>query len=314
MEVVILFNITNAIDISNKSVPPKLNVEYIFGSINCLFFLFCAIFSFILNLPLIINWICNCKKDNYAGFLIISITVSNFLDGLLVCPIFFIQQLIDMNLVSSNLISKNLDYITKSIDSSIWLINPLSLLLLSLHRFKQLISPFKEGVELNKFRIVTIVSLWLLSPIICFPIIWHILFIEILHHIIECTAVISTCSFNFLIIYKFKLKLKNNRLNKNNFNNEKKAIVCTVWLNLMLLTTWAPFLILRPFAIYKFQFVVALRDIYSSFSYFYIIVYPLILLVFNKKLRFDIKSIYRKLKSRSQTIHPQACELAVQIL
>ena len=314
MEVVILVNVTNTIFIS---VQPKFNVEYIFGSIKGSIYLLCSIFSVILNLPLIINWIFNCKKDNYADFLLISITVADFLGGLLVCPINCIKEFIEMNLISSNVISKKMFYISLSIDNSIWLISPLSLLLLSLHRYKQLTSPFKERVELNRFRILIIVSIWFLSSIIGFLIIWYILFIkyeeyiEILYHFIQCAVIISTISLNILIIYKFKSKLKNTKLNKNSFKNEKKAILCSVWLNILLLITCAPFLILQPFAIYNFQFVYALHGIYYSFNYFYIIVDPLILLLFNKNLRLDVKSIYRKFKARSQTIYPQACELDV---
>ena len=154
-----------------------------------------------------------------------------------------------MNLISSNLVSKYMAFVILGIEYSIWLIGPLSLFLLSVHHFKQLTSPFKEGVELNGFRNVTIVSKWFLSSIIGFLIIGYKsfikyeVFIEILYHISECTAIVSICSLNILIIYKFKLKLTNNRLNKNNFKNEKKAILCKIFLNLHLLITWAPVLL-----------------------------------------------------------------------
>ena len=152
MEDTILFNTNNSFDMLNKSM--QLNLEYIFGSFNCLIYLICSIFSIILNLPLILNWILNFKKNRYADFLLISISVSDFLNGFIVCPMYFIKKLIEMNLISSYVISKSLFFIMESVDYSIYLIGPASLFLLSLHRLKQLISPFKEGVQLNIFRIV----------------------------------------------------------------------------------------------------------------------------------------------------------------
>ena len=288
MEIEILYNNTNTIDISNKSLQQKFNAEYIFGSINGLIYSFCSIFSIILNLPLIINWTINCKKDKYADFLIISIAVSDFLDGLLCCPIFCIRELIEMNLVSSNVISQNLAFISDSIDNSIWWISPLSLLLLSLHRLKQLISPFKEGVKLNRFRIVRIVLIWLLFPIISFLIVWFIQYDEYFKLILYSGDLIiftSTCIVNILIILKFKSKLNNSKLNKRNFKNEKKAILCTLSLTLLLSITWTPYFILEPFAIYKYDFAVFLNRIYFSFCYFYMIIDPLIVLLFNQKFR-----------------------------
>ena len=145
-----------------------------------------------------------------------------------------------------------------------------------------------------------------MSPIISFPIIWYKNFIkydnviEILYYMYQCIIVIIVCIVNIIIILKFKSKLKNTKLNKTNFKNERKAIRCTFYLNSMLLITWGPALLLQPFKIYKYTFIEFLHDIYFSFSYFYIITDPLIVLLFNRRLRIDLKLIFSKLKIRRQ--------------
>ena len=228
MEASIILNISKTIDLSNKSAQTKLNVKYIFGTVTCSIYLLCSIFSNILNLPLLINWIFKCKKDKYTDFLIISITVSDFLCGFLVCPIYSIQELIKMNYVSSYVISTNLFFVTESIDYSIWWISPLSLLLLSMHRFKQLISPFKEGAKLNRLRVLTIVSIWLIFPIISFPITWSKNLIKTeelvnsFNYIRDFIVMISVYILNILIVVQFKLKLKNTRLNKKNSTMKRR--------------------------------------------------------------------------------------------
>ena len=307
MEVAIYFNNTNVKDLSNKSAGETFNKEYIFGSINGSIYLLCSIFSIILNLPLIINWILNCKKDNYADVLIISIVFVDFLDGFLVCPIYFIQELIKMNLISPDVISPNIDFVTKSIDLSIWFMMLSSLLRLSLHRFKQLISPFKEEVKLNKFRILTIVSIWFIFPIISFLSNWLIKneeLIELLFCVSVLIVFISVCILNILIILEFKSKLKNTKLNKSNFKNEKKAILCTLSFCMLLFIIWVPYLILEPFKFFKYEFVEYLHDICYSFAYSYMIVDPVIVLFFNKRLRIDLRLFFSKLEIRSQTYHP----------
>ena len=305
METELSFKITN-IKLSNQSIDERLNEGYIFGSANCFIYLFCSICSIVLNLPLILNWILACKKENYADFLLISIAVSDFIDGFLICPIKFIQNLIVMSIISSSLIGKNLNYIAKSFDDSIWWMSPSLLFLLSLHRFKQLISPFKEGVKLNRFRIVTIVSIWLFFPALSFLLNWYNMYIKyqeiipILDWASELFIIISICILNILIIVHFKSKLKNTTLNKNNFRKEKKAILCTLSLTLLLLLTTGPFYIIQPFAIFKYKFVEYLHDTYDSLSYLYIIIDPLILLLFNQKLRIDLKYIFCKLNINRQ--------------
>ena len=282
-------------EISNRSTQQTLNEGYIFGSINCFIYLVCFIFSIILNLPLIINWILNGKKENYPDLLIISITVTDFIDGVFVCLIYFTENLIEMNLINSNLISSDLVFIADSMDYSAWLISPASLFLLSLHRLKQLISPFKEGVKLNRFRVVTIISIWFIFPILGFLINWsrtlikNEQLIDLLYHITDSIIIISTCVANILIIVQFKSKLKNSRLNKKNFKNENKAILCTLSLGLLLLITCGPLIILEPFKIYKYDFVEYLHDIFYSFSYFYTIINPLILVFFNRRFRICCK-------------------------
>ena len=305
MQSSVILNTTKAIDLTNISAQTKLNEGYFFGTVNCSIYLLCSLFSIIMTLPLIINWIFNCKKDNYADFLIISTFVSDFIDGFLVCPINLIKELVKMTLINSNVISKNFVFVTDSIDFSSWSISPLSLFLLSLHRFKQLVSPFKEGVKLNSLRIVILVSIWVFFPLIWFPIIWYknLLITEeliyFLSYIIQCIIIILVFILNILISFQFKIKLKNTRLNKNDFRNEKKAILCTLTLASMLLITLGPFLILQPFKIYKYEFIEYFHDIYDiyySFSYFYIIIDPLIVLCFNKNLRIKFRLISTRLK------------------
>ena len=238
MEVSIFLNVT---DISNITTQINFNKEYIFNGINCSIYLICSIFSVIMNIPLIINWIFNCKKNIYADFLIISIVVSDFIEGVFVCPIYLIQKLIEMNLISSNLISINLSFITECIDNSIYLIIFSSLIFLSLHRLKQLISPFKEGFKLNRFRILILVSIWFIFPIISFPIIWLKTFlkykelIEFLQYISTFIIIIFLCIVNIQIIFRFRSKLKKSRLNKKKIMNEKKAIFCTLSLTMLVL-------------------------------------------------------------------------------
>ena len=55
------------------------------------------------------------------------------------------------------------------------------------------------------------------------------------------------------------------------------------------------------FTINKYKFAESLHMIYFPFGYFWIIVDPLIVLLFNKKLRIDFKLIYNKLNFRIQT-------------
>ena len=309
MEASSILNITETIDLlSNKSSQPKSNEEFIFGIVNCTIYLLCSIFSTFLNLSLILNWIIYCKKDKYADCLLISIAISDFLCGFLLCPIFFIKELIKINLISSNVISRNLTFVTDSIRYTIWWISPVSLLLLSFHRFKQIISPFKEGVKLNRFRVITLVSIWLIVPTISFPIIWYENSIKpeelktfFIDYICDLILFISVFILNILIIVQFKSKLKKTRLNKNNFKNEKKAILCTLTLAMLLFITWVTYLILEPFAIYKYEFVEYFHGIYFSFGYFWIISNPLIVLLFNKNLRIDLKFIYNKFNPISQT-------------
>ena len=298
MELKILLNATNSNEIlTNKSLYEQIYKEYIFVSINCFIYLSCSTFSIILNLPLIINWILVCKKENYADYIFFSMACADFIEGFLVCPIYFIEKLIEINLISSYKISETINCLTESIDYSIWLISLSSLFLLSLHRFKQLISPFKEGVELNRFRFTLIISIWFIFPMISCPLIWYRKFItyedyfELLFYISDCIFILTICILNILIMIQFRSKVKNKKLKKNNFKKEKKAILCTLSLTLLLLITMGPFIIVHPFTIYKYYFADFLYGIYYSFSYFYIIVDPIILLFFNPKLRIKFQLI-----------------------
>ena len=290
MEASIHFNTTDKMVISNHTIINE-DEEYIFGSINCFIYLFCSIFSIILNLALILNWIFVFKKDKYADFLLISMASADLIIGSLTCPFDLIKKLSDMSLISSLKISKTSIFVKESIEYAAWLNTFLSLFLLSWHRFKQLISPFKESAMLNKLRIVILTSKWLILPPICFFIIWCKTFtqykdlIEFLHYLSGMITNVSVFILNILIILKFKSKLKNTKLNKNNFKYEKKAILCTFVLTLQFLKSLAPYFIVIPFVILKFKFVESLHDIYYSFGYFYIVADPLTVLIFNKKFR-----------------------------
>ena len=50
------------------------------------------------------------------------------------------------------------------VDMSVYLISFLSLIILSYHRWRQLIKPFEETANINRFRIFLIISIW----IVCF--------------------------------------------------------------------------------------------------------------------------------------------------
>ena len=205
-----------------------------------------------------------------------------------------------MKIISSYVISESVFFITEGIDYSTFIISPSLLFLLSLHRFKQLISPFNEGIKLNRFRIAVVIAMWLLSPIVAFCIVWYRTFIkyekliEFIFFISSLIITISLVIINILIIYQFKSKLKDKKLNKRNLNNERKAILCTLSLTLLLLIVIAPFLILHPFVIYNFEFTKCLHGIYYSIGYFYCFMNPVVLLIFNRKLRINFKSISSK--------------------
>ena len=302
MEIESFLNTTKTIEISNKSIDYLLNKNLIFDSINCFFIIIFCISSVILNLQLILNWIFVCKKDNYADFLIISMATADFIEGFIVGPFLLTRKLSDMRMFGS-FESETLTYLIDSIDSAIYLISPSLLFLLSLHRLKQLISPFKDGVKLNRLRIAAIVSIWLFIPIMYFIINWYNMIIkyersiDMFYHISLSMIILSILVVNILITVKFKSKLKNKRFKKNNFKKEKKAIICTLSLSLILLITMGPYLILHPFAIFKYEFVESIHGIYNSIAYCYIIIDPLILIFFYKKFRINFKLISNKLQS-----------------
>ena len=56
-----------------------------------------------------------------------------------------------------------------------------------------------------------------------------------------------------------------------------------------------PYLIFHPFTIYGYEFAEYLHNIGYSFSYFYICIDPLVLILFYKKFRINWKLILNKI-------------------
>ena len=268
----------------------SLDGDIIFKIINCSIYSVCAFFSIILNLLLIISWYFNRSKHNYSDFIFISLAVSDFINGLFVCIGNLIKQLIKVD--------ELFVFILSFIDYSVYIINFLSLIILSYHRLRQLIKPFKEKATINRFRIFLIFAIWIFSTVMVF--LSHFIskyllnskfyskLITISSTLIGCYVPILLILFlNTLLVGNFKAKLnkKISKIKKIHNKNEKNAIKCIVCMNTGILLTMGLWLIIYPFRIYNFEYVSYLYELDASIAYFYSIVDPFVVFLFCKKFR-----------------------------
>ena len=86
------------------------------------------------------------------------------------------------------------------------------------------------------------------------------------------------------MIKKFIIKKKKNNLNKTNFDNEKKAIACTISTNFILLISQGLWFICYPFEAFKYEFPLIQHEIHTAISYSFCVFNPLVVFLFNKKL------------------------------
>ena len=276
---------------SNESLTnASLNGNIIFTIINCSIFSLSAFFSIILNLLLIISWYFNRIKNNYSDFIFISLAVADFINGLFVCISRLIIQLIKVD--------KLFVFIVDSVDSAVYLISFLCLILLSYHRLRQLIKPFEEKVTINRFRIFVIISIWIVSLVIPFLSLYlnqYLVNSEFHRKLITISAaligfyipILSILILNILIVRNFKAKLNRKiiKIKKIHFKNEKNAIKCIVCMNTGLLLTMGLWLIIFPFWLYNYEFALYFHEIDSSISYFYSAIDPCVVFLFCKKFR-----------------------------
>ena len=181
-------------------------------------------------------------------------------------------------------------------DHGNFLISYLSLIFLSYHRLRQLTIPFEEKADLNRFRIILIISIWIISLSIGFlrnyPRFYIItsdyhnrLFRLITNLFILYIPVFIIIVLNFLIVKQFIIKFKKKNLNKRNFRKEKKAIYCTISINSVLLLSQGLWFLFYPFEIFNFEFTFALQNIYLPIANSFAVFNPLVVFLFNKKLR-----------------------------
>ena len=265
------------------------NGEYTFKIINCSIYLFCAIFASILNLLLITSWILFGGKKNYSNFLFISNTISDFIIGGVVCPFYFLEELEESKM------SKFLICFVDTVDYGVILISYSSLILLSYHRLRLLAKPFEEKAELNRYRTILITSMWIISFFFGFSKNYtryyvitsyygQSLFVLLANIIGFYIPVLIILILNFLMIKKFIIKIKKNNLNKTNFDNEKKAIACTISTNFILLISQGLWFICYPFEAFKYEFPLIQHEIHTAISYSFCVFNPLVVFLFNKKL------------------------------
>ena len=133
--------------------------EFIFGIINFSIYLVCSFLSIFLNCLLIISWLINCKKDNFADFILFSNAICNFINGFFVCQSFYLIELKKLKLIQSELINQLFENIVALVDDTTSASNSFSLLLISIHRLRQLIGPFKENPKITRLRIFYIISI-----------------------------------------------------------------------------------------------------------------------------------------------------------
>ena len=278
-------------DMSNGSLTnARLDGDIILTIINCSIFSFCAFFSIILNLVLIFGWYFYRSKNNYSDLIFISLAVSDFINGLIVCIGYLIIELKDVDpLLKTGL---------NSVDNAVYIINFLSLITLSYHRLRQLIKPYEEKATINRFRIFVIISIWIASLVISFlnffiseylvnSEFYSKLILILITLIFLDFPILSILILNILIIRNFKAKLdkKITKIKKINFKNEKNAIKCIVFMNTGILLTMGLWIIIYPFRLYNYEFALCFHELDAKITYFYSIVDPLIVFLFSKKIR-----------------------------
>ena len=269
-------------------------IKFIIEIINCSIYFLCSVLSTLFNSLLIISWLIYCQKENYADFILISNAITDLINGFIANQWYYLNELKNMNLIQNILIlNHNFEDIVKVIDQATLISGFFLLLMLSIHRFKQLVQPFKENPKITRLRLFIIFSILVISLIFSFikrrdfdpkshnkeikDLILTIVFIDI--------PLILILIINFLVIKHFMIKLKEKHSIKNNFKNEKKAISCTIAINFNILLTNGLLLILNPFSILKFKFIHNFHKIHEAISYFYIVLDPLIIFYFNQKFR-----------------------------
>ena len=161
---------------------------------------------------------------------------------------------------------------------------------------RQLTRPFEEKADLTRCRVILIILIWFISIIIGFAknyIRYYIInseyYISLLRLITNIAGyyvpIMIILIFNFFIIKNLIIKSKKNNSNRRHFHNEKKAISCITSINFILILSHAFWFIVFPFEIFKFEFLSSLQKIYLSISYSYCALNPLVVFVFNKKIR-----------------------------
>ena len=272
----------------------QLNNHSISQLINIAIYLFCAIFASISNFLLILSLIIFGKRDAYSDLIFISIAISDFINGIFVCSFKSIENAALLKGYKLNSLFK---WFIEVLEDAIFFNDLYLLFLLTIHRFRQIVTPFKEGNQLNKFRIFIIIATWTISALNgilngIFREFEKIYFIEFLSDFIGFyIPLIAVIVLNILILNKFYFKLKNSKFKNKNLKNEKNAIACTVSSTLLLLLTFSFWLILVPFEVFKYDFIEDLNDFYHLPIFFYSPLSPVIIFYFNKKYRQIIQVI-----------------------
>ena len=292
-------NFSNITQIDNGSEMFSYT-QIIYTLVSCIILLSSAFFSTIFNFLLILSWIIKKDKENFADLILISMAICDFINGIFVCPSIFLIYNEDISGIKIGVNKLIFEFISYSVDATVNEISVLSLLILSLHRYRQLNDPFKEKARLNRFRICLIISIWFIS--FSFWFIGNRLFFfnedfvinvdnnEFVYlgrmFIFYFVPIIFIIILNILIIKSFKLKMKNKKLIKTNLKKEKKAIACTNSITLLLLLTFGVGLVLQPLEYYTF-----INDIYGVkyLTYYYSALNPLVVFLFNKKFRNILK-------------------------
>ena len=163
----------------------------------------------------------------------------------------------------SDKFDKFFSFMVRIVDFGVFLISFLSLILLSYHRLRKLTTPFEESLNLNRFRIILIISIWNFGLTVAFSKHYSMFYLirshyhgQILSILLNCIGfyipIVSILILNFLLIKHFKARFKN--VKKNNFKNEKNAIFCTVCISFGLRASMGLWLIISPVTLYNFEF------------------------------------------------------------
>ena len=253
----------------------------------------------ILNSVLILIWLIHPSKINYSDFLYFSMAISDFIYGFVICPI---ESFDYSNKLRLKIIELQFIKITSAIDNAITSTSLMSLLLLSLHRYRQLNAPLKEKSEINKTRAYLIFSIWFICLVY-----WISLFFFSLNFLINSLIFYLSHLFflyvplflitisNILILRKFTLKIQNSKIRKTKFNKERKAIKCIIYISAQLISLSTFYLIY--YTIYTFK-----SDVnnyikwFANIANFYPATNPVIVFSFHSKYRKRISKIYQNLR------------------